>query len=75
MGSFAGPIVTQSSLFNYHVCTSSGTFTPSFSGNIEVLVVAGGGGGGQDMGGGGGGGGVLTSTTYAVTSEIGRAHV
>ena len=71
MGSFSGPKVEQNSLYNYHVCTSSGTFTPSFTGNIEVLVVAGGGGGGMDMGGGGGGGGVLTSTSYAVTAATG----
>lgn len=71
MGSFSGPKVEQNSLYNYHICTSSGTFTPSFTGNIEVLVVAGGGGGGMDMGGGGGGGGVLTSTTYAVTAATG----
>jgi hypothetical protein len=71
VGAFSGPKVEQNSLYNYHVCTSSGTFTPSFSGNIEVLVVAGGGGGGQDMGGGGGGGGVLTSTSYAVTAATG----
>lgn len=54
--------------FIIHVFTSSGTFIPQFTGNVEVLVVAGGGGGGMDMGGGGGGGGVLTSTTFAVTS-------
>lgn len=50
------------------VFKTSGTFTPNFSGNVEVLVVAGGGGGGMDMGGGGGGGGVLSSTSYAVTA-------
>ena len=71
MGAFSGPNVEQNSLYNYHVCSSSGTFTPFFSGNIEVLVVAGGGGGGMDMGGGGGGGGVLSSTSYAVTSGTG----
>ena len=72
MASFAGPRIPQdSSIYNYHICTVSGTFIPNFTGNIEVLVVAGGGGGGMDMAGGGGGGGVLTSTSYAVTSGTG----
>jgi hypothetical protein len=54
--------------FTLHIFTSSGIFTPQFTGSVEILNVAGGGGGGMDMGGGGGGGGVLTSTTFAVTS-------
>lgn len=66
MGVSAGPNVVRDSDYQVHLCTSSGTFLPNFTGNIEVLVVAGGGGGGMDMGGGGGG--VLTSTTYAVTA-------
>jgi hypothetical protein len=70
MGAFTGPNIAKNSLYNYHICTTSGTFIPNFSGNIEVLVVAGGGGGGMDMGGGGGGGGVLSSNSYAVTSGI-----
>jgi hypothetical protein len=50
------------------VFTTSGVFTPSFTGNVEVLVVAGGGGGGMDMGGGGGGGGVISNSRVAVTA-------
>ena len=57
MGVFSGPNVVEDSDYLYHVCTSSGTFIPNFSGTVEYLVVAGGGGGGMDMGGGGGGGG------------------
>lgn len=71
MASFSGPNLAQRSAYSYHVCISSGTFTPSFTGTVEVLVVAGGGGGGMDMGGGGGGGGVLSSTTYSVTANTG----
>lgn len=48
--------------------TTSGTFTPSFSGNIEVLAIAGGGGAGGNIGAGGGAGGVIHNTSYAVTS-------
>jgi hypothetical protein len=53
-----------------HLFTSVGshTFTPAFTGNIQVLVVAGGGGGGTHHGGGGGGGGVLYSRSFPVTS-------
>jgi hypothetical protein len=68
MGAFAGAITGSDTLHVFHVCTTSGTFIPYFSGNIEVLVVAGGGGGGMDMGGGGGGGGVVYHGSYAVTS-------
>jgi hypothetical protein len=50
------------------VFATSGVFTPSFTGTVEVLVVAGGGGAGSDMGGGGGGGGVISNTSVAVTS-------
>lgn len=63
----SGPGTVNNSNYNVHVCTTSGTFIPVFSGNIEVLVVAGGGGGGMDMGGGGGGGGVVYHSSYAVT--------
>ena len=49
--------------------TTSGTFTPGFSGVVNVLVVAGGGGGGTDLGGGGGAGGVISNTSYSVTSN------
>ena len=78
MGVFSGPNVIEDTDYLYHVCTSSGTFIPSFSGTVEYLVVAGGGGGGMDMGGGGGGGGVLASTvsvtagtSYTVTVGAG----
>ena len=40
-----------------HTFTVSGTFTPSFTGNIEYLVVAGGGAGGGAVGDAGTGGG------------------
>ena len=46
------------------------SFTPTKTGNVEVLVVAGGGGGGMDMGGGGGGGGVVYNASYAVTANV-----
>jgi hypothetical protein len=57
---------------------TSGTFTPNFTGNVSVLVVAGGGGGGNA---GGGAGGVvynatipvLNGTSYPVTVGLGGA--
>ena len=54
-----------------HSFTSSGTFTPSFTGNVEYLIVSGGGGtgGGPQGGGGGGGGGLLYASNYPVTSS------
>jgi hypothetical protein len=56
-----------------HMFTSVGghTFTPTFTGNVEVLVVAGGGGGGSSWGGGGGGGGVILNRNFPVSSGVG----
>jgi mucin-19 len=56
-----------------HMFTTVGssTFTPTFTGNIEVLIVAGGGGGGSSWGGGGGGGGVVLSRNFPVTAGTG----
>lgn len=67
MGSHSGPKILADK-YTVRVFTSSGIFTPAFSGTIEVLVVAGGGGGGMDMGGGGGGGGVISNTSFSVTA-------
>ncbi len=56
-----------------HAFTSVGaaTFTPTFTGNVQVLVVGGGGGGGSSWGGGGGGGGVILSRSYPVSAGVG----
>lgn len=53
-----------------HVYTTTGnhSFTPAFTGNVEVLIVAGGGGGGSHHGGGGGGGGVIINRSFPVSS-------
>jgi hypothetical protein len=63
--------------YTIHTFTGSATFTPSFTGPVEVLVVAGGGGGGNNHAGGGGAGGLLYTSAYGVSAgtEIGRAHV
>lgn len=50
------------------VFATSGTFTPAFTGTVEVLVVGGGGAGGGGIGGGGGGGGVVYMPAVSVTS-------
>ncbi len=51
-----------------HVFTTVGnhTFTPAFTGNVQVLIVAGGGGGAGSHGGGGGGGGFIFNRTFPV---------
>ena len=56
-----------------HAFTTAGTatFTPAFTGTVEVLVVAGGGSGGAHWGGGGGGGGVIYNRAFPVTSGTG----
>ncbi len=68
--SAAGGTVTMSGNFAVHTFRSSGTFTPSISGNVEVLVVAGGGGTGSSLyhNGGGGGGGVVYHANKAVSA-------
>ena len=62
--------------YTIHTFTGSATFTPSFNGEVEVLVVAGGGAGGSDPvnyggGGGGGAGGLLYVSSYGVSSGTG----
>ena len=68
-----GDTVTTDGTYWYHKFTSSGTFTPSQSLNVDYLVVAGGGGGGNSngnrAGGGGGAGGFLTGSSLAVTAQ------
>ena len=55
--------------YTVHTFTTSGTFTPDGSGNVDYLVVAGGGSGGASTGGGGGAGGFRTATGFAVTAQ------
>lgn len=64
-----GGAVTFSGGNTIRTFNSSGTFVPSFTGNIKVLVVAGGGSGGGSNtgGGGGGGGGIVENLSFAVT--------
>ena len=57
--------------YTIHTFTGSATFTPSFTGPVEVLVVAGGGGGGARHGGGGGAGGLLYVSSYGVSQGTG----
>ena len=57
--------------YTIHTFTGSATFTPSFTGPVEVLVAAGGGGGGFDFGGGGGAGGLLYVSSYGVSQGTG----
>ena len=60
----------ESNEYTYHPFTNDGTFVPSVTGDIEVLVIAGGGGGGASSGngcgGGGGAGGVIHIENYKV---------
>ena len=56
-----------------HMFTTVGTqtFTPAFSGTVEVLVIGGGASGGGHLGGGGGAGGFIFNRTYPVSSGTG----
>jgi|GEM_PF-1237986 len=69
-----GTVATAGSL-KTHTFTTSGTFTPSASGTVEVLLVGGGGGGGAGLGGGGGGGGVIAIPAATVTAGVPYAIV
>jgi hypothetical protein len=71
----SGGTISYYGPYTIHSFTGSATFTPSFNGQVEVLVVAGGGsGGGQggnDGSGGGGAGGLLYTSAYGVSSGTG----
>jgi hypothetical protein len=56
-----------------HMFTSAGahTFTPAFTGTVEVLVIGGGGSGGCHLGAGGGAGGILTNRAFPVSAGTG----
>lgn len=72
---FGGTVVKN--INTYHVFTSSSSFTVTYPGNFNYLVVGGGGGGGDRTGGGGGAGGVLSGVffsdlnTYSITVGAG----
>lgn len=63
-------ITYHSDVYKVHQFVGTGrhTFTPRYTGTIEVLCIAGGGGGGRHSGGGGGAGGVVYNTSYSVTA-------
>ncbi len=63
-----GGTVTTSGNYKTHTFTSSGTFSVTNGGSVEVLVVAGGGGGGRDQAGGGGAGGVIYAPSKTMAS-------
>ncbi|MFM8335040.1 MAG: glycine-rich domain-containing protein, partial [Opitutaceae bacterium] len=67
----SGGSITASGMYTVHTFTQNGSFVPSASGTVEVLVVGGGGGGGGGNyhGGGGGGGGVVSNQAYAVEAN------
>ncbi|MES2332665.1 MAG: LamG-like jellyroll fold domain-containing protein [Bacteroidota bacterium] len=80
VASASGGTISFAGGYEIHTFTNGGTFTPFFTGNVEVLVVAGGGSGGGTsgptsgghyQGGGGGAGGVLQSNSYAVSLSNG----
>jgi hypothetical protein len=69
--SATGGTITTVGSDKVHTFTTSGTFTPTGSGDVLVLVIAGGGGGGNWDGGGGGAGGLVYHASKAVTSGTG----
>jgi uncharacterized repeat protein (TIGR02543 family) len=68
MQSAAGGTLIDLNGNKIHKFTASGSFTPAFSGKVEVLVVGGGGGGAPQLGGGGGGGGVVYMPAVSVVA-------
>jgi hypothetical protein len=67
-----GGEVESTNGYRIHYFTQTGvnyTFTPQYSGTVELLVVAGGGAGGLNGGGGGGGGGVIVNPQYPVVAN------
>ena len=70
-----GGTVATAGSYKTHTFTTSGTFTPSASGTVEVLLVGGGGGGGSGLGGGGGGGGVIAIPAATVSAGVPYAIV
>ncbi len=65
----SGGTISSSGGYRYHLFTSSGTFTNTFSQQVEYLAVAGGGGGGRSgFGAGGGAGGLLQSTSSTLSA-------
>jgi RHS repeat-associated protein len=64
-----GGTITTSGGYTIHTFTTSGTFTVTAGGNVEVLAAGGGGGGGHNRGGGGGAGGVVYNSTFPVTAQ------
>lgn len=54
-----GGTITTAGGYTVHTFTSSGTFVPTYTGPVDVLLVAGGGGGAAGIGGGGGAGGLI----------------
>jgi hypothetical protein len=67
---FSGASGNRASNGIVHMFTSVGnhTFVPTFTGTVEVLIVAGGGSGGTHWGGGGGGGGIIYNRAYPVSA-------
>lgn len=67
-----GGTISGASIGGYkiHTFTSNGTFTPTYSGAVEVLVI-GGGGGGSGLAGGGGGGGYVYQSSFNVVAGLG----
>tara|TARA_B110000503_G_scaffold143640_1_gene246564 strand:- start:2128 stop:4422 length:2295 start_codon:yes stop_codon:yes gene_type:complete len=63
-------ITYQHDVYKVHQFVGAGlhTFTPRYTGTVEVLCIAGGGGGGRHSGAGGGAGGVVYNTSYSVTA-------
>src|SRR6056300_1432720 len=67
-----GTVTTYSSggnNYRVHTFTSSGTWTNTFSQNVDLLLLAGGGSGGTDNGGGAGAGGMLEPTSVATLAQ------
>jgi hypothetical protein len=72
----SGGTISYSGPYTVHTFTGSATFTPSFNGQVEVLITAGGGSGAAGWGngggmGGGGAGGLLYASSFGVSQGTG----
>jgi len=66
-----GGTISTAGGFTIHTFTSNGTFTPTYTGPVDVLIVAGGGAGAPGIGGGGGAGGLIYNQGVVVSGGTG----
>lgn len=61
----------QNGVVHMFTAVGTSTFTPAFTGTVEVLVIGGGASGGGHLGAGGGAGGMIYNRSFPVTAGVG----